>query len=108
MAEDYGEDGVLFADGLPFFIDHDLQVLDNGTMIVVSHLEIGETEKAVVNKEFYNIITTIVDDVEEDYQELYAIAAELNRQADRLREKAQTIEDSDHTVADLFGSAYED
>ena len=52
MAEDYGEDGVLFADGLPFFMDHDLQVLDSGTLIVVTHLEIGETEKATVNKEF--------------------------------------------------------
>jgi hypothetical protein len=108
MADDYGEDGVLFADGLPFFLDHDLQVLDSGTLIVVSYLEIGETEKVTVNKDFYDIVSTIIDDVEEDYQELYAIAAELDRQADRLREKALIIEDSDHTVADLFGAEYDD
>lgn len=108
MTEDYGEDGILFSDGLPFFLDHDFQILDNGVMIVVSHLEIGETEKATVNKEFYDIITDIVEDEEVEYNELYAIAAELNRQADRLREKAQTVEDSDNTVADLFGAAFEE
>ena len=47
--DDCGEDGVLFPDGLTFFLDHDLQVTDNGSLYLQTTLEIGDLEKVVIN-----------------------------------------------------------
>jgi hypothetical protein len=105
--DDCGEDGVLFPDGLTFFLDHDLQVTDNGSLYLQTTLEIGDLEKVVINKPFWEITQFLIDHAEDDYQELYAIANELIREADRLKDLAQTIEDSDHTVADLFDTDYD-
>ena len=106
-AEDTGEDGRLFDEGIPFYIDHDLQVISSGTLFVQSTIEVGDIDRLTVLKPFYEIITDILDNVEDDYGELYAIANELNREAERLRELAQRIEDSGHSVADLFDTAYD-
>jgi len=105
-AEDTGADGRLFDAGIPFYIDHDLQVINSGTLFVQSTIEVGDIDRLTVLKPFYEIITDILDNVEDDYGELYAIANELNREAERLRELAQRIEDSDHSVADLFDTTY--
>jgi hypothetical protein len=105
-AEDTGADGRLFDAGIPFYIDHDLQVINSGTLFVQSTIEVGDIDRLTVLKPFYEIITDIIDNVEDDYGELYAIANELNREAERLRELAQRIEDSDHNVADLFDTTY--
>lgn len=104
--EDTGADGILFDAGLPFYIDHDLQVNTSGTLFVQSTIEVGDIDRLTVLKPFYEIITDILDNVEDDYGELYAIANELNREAERLRELAQRIEDSGHNVADLFDTTY--
>ena len=104
--EDTGEDGRLFDAGLPFYIDHDLQVNTSGTLFVQSTIEVGDIDRLTVLKPFYEIITDILDNVEDDYGELYAIANELNREAERLRDLAQRIEDSGQSVADLFGATY--
>jgi hypothetical protein len=106
-AEDTGADGKLFDAGIPFYIDHDLQVINSGTLFVQSTIEVGDIDRLTVLKPFYEIITDILDNVEDDYGELYAIANELNREAERLRELAQRIEDSDQSVADLFDTAYD-
>jgi hypothetical protein len=106
-AEDTGADGRLFDAGIPFYIDHDLQVINSGTLFVQSTIEVGDIDRLTVLKPFYEIITDILDNVEDDYGELYAIANELNREAERLRELAQRIEDSDQSVADLFDTAYD-
>jgi hypothetical protein len=105
-AEDTGADGKLFDAGIPFYIDHDLQVINSGTLFVQSTIEVGDIDRLTVLKPFYEIITDILDNVEDDYGELYAIANELNREAERLRELAQRIEDSGQSVADLFDTAY--
>jgi len=84
--DDLGEDGKFFDGGLPFYIDHD---------------------RVVILKPFYEIVNDIIDNVEEDYQELYGLANELTKESERLRELAQKIEDSDHTVADLFDARYD-
>jgi hypothetical protein len=105
-AEDTGADGKLFDAGIPFYIDHDLQVISSGTLFVQSTIEVGDIDRLTVLKPFYEIITDILDNVEDDYGELYAIANELNREAERLRELAQRIEDSGQSVADLFDTAY--
>jgi len=105
-AEDTGEDGRLFDEGIPFYIDHDLQIISSGTLFVQSTIEVGDIDRLTVLKPFYEIITDIIDNVEDDYGELFAIANELNREAERLRDLAQRIEDSDQSVADLFGADY--
>jgi len=105
--DDLGEDGKFFDGGLPFYIDHDLQLVKNGTLYIHSTIEIGELDRVVILKPFYEIVNDIIDNVEEDYQELYGLANELTKESERLRELAQKIEDSDHTVADLFDARYD-
>jgi hypothetical protein len=106
-SEDYGEDGRLFDGGLPFFIDHDLQVISSGTLLIHSTLEIGETERVEIVRPFYEVIDSILDNVEDDYTELYSIANELNLAAARLKDLAQKIEDSVPNVSDLFDADYD-
>lgn len=104
---DYGEDGVLFADGLPFFLDHDLQVPDSGMLYLQTTLEVGEDEKVTIQKPFWEITQFVLDNAESEYGELYDIASELTREANKLRDLAQTIEVSDEVVADLFDADYD-
>tara|TARA_R110000772_G_scaffold28911_1_gene72603 strand:+ start:266 stop:610 length:345 start_codon:yes stop_codon:yes gene_type:complete len=105
-AEDIGEDGRLFDGGIAFFIDHDLQVTSSGTLFIHSTIEVGEIDRLIIVKPFYEIIGDIIDNVEDDYVELYSIANELIRAAERLRDLAQRIEDSETTIAGLFDTDY--
>ena len=105
-AEDIGEDGRLFDGGIPFFIDHDLQVTSSGTLFIHSTIEVGEIDRLIIVKPFYEIIGDILDNVEDDYGELFSIANELSRAAERLRDLAQRIEDSETTIAGLFDTDY--
>jgi len=105
-AEDIGEDGRLFDGGIAFFIDHDLQVTSSGTLFIYSTIEVGEIDRLIIVKPFYEIIGDIIDNVEDDYVELYSIANELIRAAERLRDLAQRIEDSETTIAGLFDTDY--
>ena len=105
-AEDIGEDGRLFDGGIAFFIDHDLQVTNSGTLFIHSTIEVGETDRLIIVKPFYEIIGDILDNVEDDYGELFSIANELSRAAERLRHLAQRIEDSETTIAGLFDTDY--
>jgi|TARA_R110002096_G_scaffold428814_1_gene640961 hypothetical protein len=107
MTENYSEeDGRLFDGGLSFFIDHDLQIINSGTLFLHSTIEVGESERVIVFKPFYEIIDDILDNVEDDYSELYSIANELNISAARLKDLAQRIEDSVPNVSDLFDTDY--
>ena len=105
--KDFGEDGVLFAEGLPFFLDHDLQVPDSGMLYLQTTLEVGEDEKVTIQKPFWEITQFVLDNAESEYGELYDIASELTKEATKLRELAQTIEGSDEVVADLFDADYD-
>ena len=105
--KDFGEDGVLFADGLPFFLDHDLQVPDSGMLYLQTTLEVGEDEKVTIQKPFWEITQFVLDNAESEYGELYDIASELTKEATKLRELAQLKEDSEQNVADLFDTDYD-
>ena len=52
------------------------------------------------------MIEYMLDD-ETDYRGLYAVANEMVKESEKLREKAQRIEDSTANVSDLFDSAYD-
>jgi hypothetical protein len=106
MSNDIGHDGLIFEDGLPFFIDHDLQVDDSGMLIIQSTIEAG-LEKAVVRKPFYEITEFMTDDTDLTYGELYSVAHALQQEAEKLRELAVLKEDSEQNVADLFDTDYD-
>tara|TARA_R100000544_G_C2196959_1_gene44686 strand:+ start:138 stop:470 length:333 start_codon:yes stop_codon:yes gene_type:complete len=107
MTEDLGQDLTLFDEGIPLFLDHDLVVADTGTLYINTSLTIGDDEDKLVQKPFYEVIDFILDECENDYHEIYGIANELVREAERLRDLAQKIEDSTRNVADLFDADYD-
>ena len=96
MENDIGLDGVLFDQGLPFDIDYDLQVSDNGVLDIHAGI-----------KPFYEITEFVLENSNSDYSELYSISNELLREAEKLRELAQRIEDSTANVSDLFDVEYD-
>jgi|TARA_B110000238_G_C15722795_1_gene267359 hypothetical protein len=107
MVEDYGQDANLFDEGLPLFLDHDLEISDEGILHVKSYLTLGDLDEKVILKPFYEITEYILDNEDMDYRELYSIANELVSEADRLRALAQRMEDSTDNVADLFDAGYD-
>lgn len=111
MSQEFYEDGKIIEGGLPFQVEHDLQIMDGvssgGILHVQSTLEVDGFDKIVINKPFSEVIQYILDNTDEDYRELYSISNQLVSEADRLRDLAQKIEDSEHNVADLFDTSYD-
>jgi hypothetical protein len=103
--EDLGNDAVLFEDGIPLWVDVDLEVDDDGQLAVVIDLTVDEFDEITIKRPLFEIVEGLLDD--NDYQMLYTVANELVRESERLREKAQRIEDSTANVSDLFDADYE-
>lgn len=103
--EDLGNDAVLFEDGIPLWVDVDLEVDDDGQLAVVIDLTVDEFDEITIKRPLFEIVEGLLDD--SDYQMLYTVANELVRESERLREKAQRIEDSTNNVSDLFDAGYE-
>jgi hypothetical protein len=103
--EDLGNDAVLFEDGIPLWVDVDLEVDDDGQLAVVIDLTVDEFDEITIKRPLFEIVEGLLDD--SDYQMLYTVANELVRESERLREKAQRIEDSTANVSDLFDADYE-
>jgi hypothetical protein len=106
MIEDLGQDATLFDKGLPVYLDHDFEVADSGMLYLNSTLTVGDHDEVMISKTLYEIVDFVLDTSEPEYRELYAIANELEREAAKLRDVAQRIEDSDTNVADLFDQVY--
>tara|TARA_B100001057_G_scaffold184384_1_gene185118 strand:- start:1415 stop:1771 length:357 start_codon:yes stop_codon:yes gene_type:complete len=106
MAEDIGQDANIFPDGLPVFIYTFLEHDDDGVLQHETTLSIEGEEDVIVTKGFYEIIDDIKEEHADnnDYNALYEMAAELNKEAERLREEAERIENSTRSVADLFNA----
>tara|TARA_R110000822_G_C15274141_1_gene489506 strand:- start:45 stop:374 length:330 start_codon:yes stop_codon:yes gene_type:complete len=107
MIEDLGQDATLFDRGLPVFLDHDFEVADSGMLYLNSTLLIGDQDEVLIAKTLYEIVDFVLENSESDFRELYAIASELEREAAKLRDVAQRIEDSDGNVANLFDAIYD-
>jgi hypothetical protein len=103
--EDLGNDAVLFEDGIPLWVDVDLEVDEDGQLAVVIDLTVDEFDEITIKRPLFEIVEGLLDD--SDYQMLYTVANELVRESERLREKAQRIEDSTANVSDLFDADYE-
>ena len=103
--EDLGNDAVLFEDGIPLWVDVDLEVDDDGQLAVVIDLTVDEFDEITIKRPLFEIVEGLMED--NDYQMLYTVANELVRESERLREKAQRIEDSTANVSDLFDADYE-
>ena len=103
---DLGNDATLFETGIPLWVDVDLQADEHGVLNFNIELTVDEFEEITVNKPLYEIIERTLSE-ESDYHQLYSLANELMRESEKLREKAQRIEDSAINVSDLFDADYE-
>tara|TARA_R110001592_G_scaffold15514_1_gene67581 strand:+ start:547 stop:876 length:330 start_codon:yes stop_codon:yes gene_type:complete len=107
MVEDLGQDANLFDEGLPLFLDHDLEISDEGILYVRTSFTVGDLDEQVILKPFYEITEFILENEVPDYRELYAIANEMVSESNRLRALAQRMEDSTENVADLFDAGHD-
>jgi hypothetical protein len=103
--EDLGNDATLFEDGIPLWVDVDLDVDQDGLLNVVIDLTVDEFHEINIQRPFFEIVEGLLGD--SNYQMLYTVSNELIRESERLREKAQRIEDSTNNVSDLFDAGYE-
>lgn len=110
MLEDVGEDATLYPDGVPVFLDHEFKLDEEGVLHLDSIITITfEGDTAIsISKGMYEIVDEQIDALSDldDYHTMYAIAAEFTKEAERIREVANRIEDSVRNVADLFKTAY--
>lgn len=99
---EYGADITL---DVPIHVDHDFEVDKDGVSYLVTFLYVGEEEDATEARvDLEGVVTDLCDfygDVE-GYKQLYLVAHEFQRLAEKLREKAGYIEDSPAAVGDLF------
>tara|TARA_R110002153_G_scaffold46549_1_gene131499 strand:- start:1261 stop:1599 length:339 start_codon:yes stop_codon:yes gene_type:complete len=110
MVEEYTPDANLFEEGIPLFIDHDLDIASNGTLQIKSLITAGDLDETIITKPFYEITDYVLDCADSDdisYTDLYSIANELTSESNRIRDLAQNIEDSSSSVAGLFDSVYD-
>ena len=93
-----------------FVIAHELSVDDHGVLNITASVydEISENLQQAVKVPFYQLTDYLVNlhNADQDYNQLYAIANELVRESERIREVADRIETSTANVADLFNTSY--
>ena len=106
MSEDIGQDANIFPDGIPLFVYTFLEHDADGILQHETTLQIEGEEDVIVTKGFYEIIDEVKDEHidNQDYNSLYELAADLTKEAERLREEAERIENSTRSVADLFNA----
>lgn len=89
---------------VPVYVEADLETDDHGVLSVVVLLFPDNDEDAVETRiEFEEIIENLIEFYEEDagFRQLYAVAHELRRMADRLQDTAARLEGS-YMQYDLF------
>jgi|TARA_R110002167_G_scaffold62074_1_gene175328 hypothetical protein len=105
--EELGNDAVLFDGGIPLWVDVDLDVDQDGVLNIVIDLTVDEFDEITIKRPMFEIVEGILSDGASSYQMLYTIANELMRESEKLREKAQRVEDSTTNVSDLFDADYD-
>ena len=86
-------------------IGNDFVVEDDGECRILTYLYLpDDDEPAEVSTPLDQAIDSFLDRCsgDGDYHQLYNLAHELSRHAERLRDRATTIEDSHAAVADLY------
>lgn len=106
MAEDIGQDANIFPDGVPIFIYTFLEHDDDGILQHETTLSIEGEEDIIVTRGFYEILDEVKQEHVDnnDYNSLFDLAGDLTKEAERLREEAERIENSTRSVADLFNA----
>lgn len=92
---------------LKLYVENDLEISENGNFTVNTLLFIADEEDPIEAKNsFESIIGEVISLTQHDgvnnYTELYNMAHELSRNAERLRAAATTMEDSVLAMSDLF------
>lgn len=91
---------------VPVYVDNDIEVDDNGICRIVSLIYVGEEQDECVEARVD--LSAVIDEIIEfyrdshSYHQMYMVAHELARSAERLRSVAVTIEDSETAVSDMF------
>ena len=103
---DAGEDGVL---EIPVFVEYDLEVNPDGILQLRTDIWVDEDTSTEVVMSFCRIVDGLIDPANTDrnFTHLFAIANDLTREAERIREVAIKIEDSTENVADLFNTSFD-
>lgn len=99
---EYGADITL---DVAVHVDHDFEVDQDGVSHLVTFLYVGDEDDPVETRVDLDGIITDMCEFYGDatgYNQLYLVAHEFSRLAEKLREKAGYIEDSDQAVGDLF------
>lgn len=99
---DYGQDIDLVVRA---YVDNDFEIDDEGRCYVVSLIYTNdEDEPYEASVDLEGVIDSLVDYYGDlaGYQKLYALAHEFSRLAERLRDVAGRVEDSDLVVRDLY------
>ena len=87
------------------FVDNDIEIDDNGRCYIVNLIYTNDEDEPYEAKvDLDGVIENLIEYYNDlqGYQGLYAIAHEFSRQAERLRDVAGRVEDSDDVVRDLF------
>ena len=90
-----------------FYFENDLEIDDDGACELVTLVYVADEEDPIVVKaSFESVISDVIEAYTEmgvdQYQQIYSLAHELSRNAERLRSTAQQMEDSFTVVSDLF------
>ena len=88
-------------------VDTDLFIDNDGFFYLTIHVYQDEDDSQEVKLPFGTLIENLLSFYKEEYgvdgyQDLYSIAHELTRQAEKLRESASNMEDSINNIGDLF------
>lgn len=87
------------------FVDNDFEIDPDGRCYIVNLIYTNDDDEPYEARvDLEGVIDSLIDgrDNLQGYQTLYAIAHELSRHAQRLRDIAGAVEDSDEVVGDLF------
>lgn len=107
------QNGVEVSVPVPMYLEHDIEVDENGACSLISLLFVGDDEDPV---EIRSGLEAVVEDVIEMHQDigvemyksLYSIAHEFSRMSEMMRNAAGLMEDSVAAVEDLFEDRFRD
>ena len=106
MSNDSIEEVVL---EVPIGLEYDLEINKDGVLVIQTELWLDEDMVTPVSMPFYLMVDGLFDSTNKDldFNTLFAIANDLTREAERIREVAIRIEDSTANVADLFNTSFD-
>jgi len=90
---------------VPITVDADIEVDPHGVCNVIATIFVSDDDEGYEAKvPLEHVIDALIEEYRDTYafNQLYIVAHELSRQAERLRAVGGTIEDSTIAVSDLF------